>query len=205
MSSSKKFTDLFIAYNANISNLYYARQEFENELKYFIQMITDKLDEANSKKRTCCDENKLRWGKPEEWTIGKDSSWIRSYFGVRLPIDIRPPTNHTKFRNNAGYLYLVIRFDEDFGKFMLRCRFENNNYASEDIDEKIIELIKNNSDSEYPFLNYKLVKNDEAVLFKLDLEDSLFETIDMYIEKSLTVCEQAIDELFPDCDYMKSA
>lgn len=204
MSSSKKFTDLFFAYNENISNLKLARQEFENELLAFIGMITGELDEANSRKRVSYDENKLRWGNSVDWSSGKDGAWTRQYFGVYLPVDIRPPS-YTNFKNNAGNLFFIARFDEELAKFMLQCEFENNNATttSSEIDEKIIEIIKN--DPESLFQDHKLIKNDKAILFRHELDNHLYEDIHMYIEKSLAICEQAIDALFPDCDYKLQA
>lgn len=204
MSSNKKFTDLFFAYNANISNLKLARQEFESELLNFIEEIATELDEANNRQRVNFDEKKLDWGNPEDWSSGKDGAWTRQFFGICIPVHIRPP-GYTNFKKNAGKIFFIARFDEEFGKFMLQCIFINsdNRETCSEIDEKMFEIIKN--DPECPFKNFKLIRSNEVILFRHELNDQLYADISKYIEKSLAICEQAIDALFPDCDYRLTA
>lgn len=196
MTNNREFSELFEAYNQNIASISEARKVFEEELQNLNDLVKEYLIDFETKgSRTDSNIKKCRWHKPKEFSSGKDGSWIKTFAGVRITVDVRKP-NKPSFNNDAGYLYFVARFEEDLGKFMFRCRFQNNNNADSQIDEKIINLVEHSNND--AFTGYKGVKSNDVYIFRQELNNELFENLDTHIEQALTICEKAVGEIYPD-------
>ncbi len=202
MSKEKKrFSEVSLAYNANILNLDEARGIFQKELNDLNSFIWDHLTEASRRTSDSSDVKKWRWANPEDWSTVKDGPWQNYITATYLPLDICPP-GYNRFKRGVSTLYFEIRLDKEFGRFMFRARFENANIVDKNLDEKIIEIL--NRDKPEECLNMDQIKSNTAIIFRHELKDELFDNLHDYIDKALEICERAVDEMFPDHLYVNS-
>ena len=194
--TSEHFTAVSLAFSEHVADLDRARHVFEEEVERFNGYVAQRLEE----RRGLPGEGvrKLRWGRVEDWSVVRDVAWLNWYAGTRIEVDIRPP-GYKVFRRAAAYLYFEVRYSRDAECFRFRCRLENQNRVSADIDEETMAVVHRRGESEFPASEQ--IKTNTAVLFRKDLHESLFDELSQWIDRSLAVVAEAIDSVFPDARY----
>lgn len=103
------------------------------------------------------------------------------------------------FRKNVALLYFETVFDwENEKKFVFQCRFENQNLVNKDFDEKVLELIQAQKDKFPGQVHYKA---STTIIFRLKLEEGLFDQINQHIDLALGICQEVIATTYPDSQY----
>jgi hypothetical protein len=83
-------------------------------------------------------------------------------------------------------LYFETIYDRDSEKqFVFQCRFENQGVVSDQIDEKIFEVAKAKK-SEFQSLAH--IKTSTTILFRLKLEEELFDRLNQNIDNAMAAC-----------------
>jgi len=199
MSNDRKFSDVGSAYNSNVIGLDEARQIFEKEVRQLNDLVMDHLYAVA--KRLNQDEKvakKLRWQDPQDDSRNREGPWLNFASRSTIGMDLKTP-GAKQFKKNVALLYFETVFDwENEKKFVFQCRFENQNIVNNDFDEKVLELIQAQKEKFPGQVHYKA---NTTIIFRLKLEDSLFDQINQNIDLALGVCQEVITTTFPDSQY----
>jgi len=194
--SEQGFTEVSMTYNNHVVNLDRARQGFEEDTRRFNGLVLSHLADVCSREPDGI--GKMRWRLPEDWSSAREVAWLNFVASARIRLDLRPP-QYKNFKKHAAYLYFEIRFDPDMGRFVLRCRLENQNNVNAEIDETVDQLIRDERAAAFP--GHDHIKSSTTILFKRDLGEELLDNINQYVDSALDVVAEAIDRIFPDADY----
>jgi hypothetical protein len=192
MDQTKRFTEVFIAYNECVAKLELARKTFQEELKDLNSLVSEHLAEVFSDGER--NSIRHRWGGPEDWSTTKDGPWLNFISSTKVWLDIKQE-NNIRFSRKVSYLYFESRFDKEMGSFIFQCRLENQNVVNDYIDEEVIKIISSKGGENFP--NHGCVKANRAILFKKELSDEIFSLLNQDIDAALDICEEAIEVLFP--------
>lgn len=187
-----KFSEVFTAYNSCVAKLDEARQYFQAEITDLNKSVFEYWDRV-CKARTSEVGSSLslyRWREPQDCSTQKEGAWLSFNSGTVISLDIKVNQN---FSRNAAQVCFETRFDRDSGRFMFQCYLENQNKASPDIDEKVIEIIRTKESGAFP--HHDVIKNDTAILFKKELNDELIPSIHQCLASAKEVCEEAVVKL----------
>jgi hypothetical protein len=196
MSSDKRLSEVSLAYNKHVVNLDRARKVFEEEMQNLVDFAHKHLDD----RRTWPQEGvrKVRWGKPQPTSSARSVPWLNWVAGTKVRMDIRPP-NFKVFRKAAAFVYFEIVFVRDIGNFVFECRLENQNIIDTDLDEETFAVIQKHDSSEFPRAEH--IKRDTTVIYRCDIEESLFDDINNCVNRGLDVICEAVNQIFPDSEY----
>ncbi len=202
MAIDRRLSEVAVAYNINIACLDEARQIFEKEVKQLNEVVMDHLYAAT--KRLNQDEKmgrKLRWQQPEDDSRNREGPWLNFAARAVIGLDVKVPGAKV-FKKNAAYLYFETVYDRDAEKkFVFQCRFENQNIVSDELDEKVLELVRDKSDQFPAQVHFKA---NTTVLFRFRLEENLFDELNEHIDSAMAVCQDEVNILFPDSAYNQS-
>ncbi len=198
--ANKKFSDLTLSFNDHVGNLNEARLIFQRELGNFDKAVTDTLMELYRSPTKSTDLNKVRLSKPFDLSTSKDGPWLNFTSRTILPIDLLPP-NYQRYKNHSLLLYFESVFDDELGYFVFQARLENKNTANDNIDEKVIEIIKKEIND--IFKNYYALKRNTAIIYRHKMNNQLWDQIGELIELPVQIIIKAVDEIFPDDEYLK--
>ena len=191
MSSNGRFTDVTLAFNANLSTLDEARQIFEEDAIRLIALVNEHL--GGTVERANLKESKsfLLWSLPEGFESKRAGHWLNFYAGTKTMLSIRPP-NGKNFRNMAAQLRFVVEFDWHGSKqFMFTGCVESHNPILADFDEEVFDLVKD--DTRLPGSQH--IKTDTTILFRLPLDAGVFDRISSLTDESIDICTKVIEKI----------
>jgi|GEM_PF-2185916 len=193
MSSSSHYSDVSAAFNSHIANLDKARRVFEEEVEVLNSFVFKHLED----RRTWPVEGvrKTRWGRPEPWSSTREVAWLNWSAATRTRMDIRAP-GYKRFRKAAAYVFFQVAYDSSLGTFAFTCRVENQNSVDAALDERAIELIQTMDPGDFP--NSVHVKRNTAMLFRCELEESLWDEANNWVDRGLDILTKVVDQVFPD-------
>lgn len=196
MPSEIRFSEVSVIYNTHIANLNHAREMFEEEVRGLNELILEHLGDTAGRPRDGV--VKLRWSAPEDRSKSRDVAWLNFRSGSRLRLDVRPP-GFSRFKRGAAFLHFEIVFDPESSQFLFRSRLENQNTVSDEIDERVVGVVETRGKDIFP--RHCHLKRNTAIVFCRDLNDSIFENLNQYIDDAINVVEAAVEGLFPDSAY----
>ncbi len=200
MSSDKRLSEVSLVYNKHVANLDRARQIFEEEMQNLVDFVHKHFED----RRTWPQEGvrKVRWGKPQPWSSARSVPWLNWIAATRVRMDVKPP-NYKVFRKAAAFVYFQIGFVADIGCFAFECRLENQNAIDTDLDEETFSVIQKQDSARYPRAEH--IKRDTTVIYRCDIEESLFDDINDWVDRGLNVICEAVDQMFPDTQYANTS
>jgi hypothetical protein len=197
MTSDLRYSDVSQTYNTHVANLDRARLIFQREVEQLNEYASKHIEDRRSWPLEGV--QKVRWGKPEHWSTARETTWLNWTSATRVRLDVRPP-GYMRYKMAAAYVFFQTSYDQELAKFVFSCRLENQNAVSSDIDEEAIALIRAADIGRFP--NAVHVKRNRAMLFRINLEDSLYDEINDWVDRGFELISATIDRMFPDAEYL---
>lgn len=201
MKDSIKFTEVALAYSANLQNLDEARQIFEKECRGLNSMVLDLVNEkcvSRNKDRTATLRKKFYWQDISDSESSRRSShWLSFLQGTSVSISLKAP-GRKNFEKDKAYLYFEISFDADFKRYMFTVHFRNDYARNDQLDERLFSLASSKPDK---FPNPKHIKQSCAILGVWELDHKLVEGLNDIVINSLDLVQEMIELELPDSLY----
>ena len=201
MKDNMKFTEVALAYSANLQNLDEARQIFEKECRGLNSMVLDLVNEkcvSRNKDRTATLRKKFYWQDVSDSESSRRSShWLSFLQGTSVSISLKAP-GRKNFEKDKAYLYFEISFDADFKRYMFTVHFRNDYARNDQLDERLFSLASSKPDK---FPNPKHIKQSCAILGVWELDHKLVEGLNDIVINSLDLVQEMIELELPDSLY----
>lgn len=202
MKDDLTFSEVALAYSANLSNLDEARQIFENECRninnMMVELVNDKCLTRN-KDRSSQLSKKFAWGEVNDsQSSRRPSHWLSFAQVTTLPICIKTP-ERKKFENNVAFLHFDLSYDSDMKRHMFKVRFQNDFQKHDQMDEKIVAMAVTQSGK---FRNPKHIKQSCGILGVWEIDKELAENLNNIILNSMDLVQEMVNQEFPDSLYV---
>ncbi len=201
MKDDMKFTDVALAYSANLQNLDEARQIFEKECRNLNSIVLDLANEkcvSRNKDRTNSLRKKFFWQDISDSESSRRSShWLSFLQGTSVSISLKAP-GRKNFEKDKAFLYFEISFDADFKRYMFTVHFRNDYARNDQLDERLFALANSKPDL---FQNPKHIKQSCAILGVWELDQTLVENLNTIVINSLDLVQEMIELELPDSLY----
>jgi hypothetical protein len=201
MKDDIKFTDVSLAYSANLQNLDEARQIFEKECRNLNSIVLDLATEkcgSRNKDRSATLRKKFYWQDISDSESSRRSShWLNFSQGTSISISLKAP-GRKNFEKDKAYLYFDISFDSELKRYMFNVHFRNDYARNDQLDERLFSLAQSKPEK---FPNPKHIKQSCAILGVWELNHELIENLNDIVISSLDLVQEMIELELPDALY----
>lgn len=187
-----KFSDIAEAYNLNAQNLDEARTRFEEEVRNFIQMISQVTNREIKRLNADASLKERRHWHAAETNSSKAALPLGFYSESVQNLAIRPP-GAKNFKNKAAIISFQISFDDSLGQFCFKGIFTNTNEVNEYFDEKFADLCREKIGS-LPdvFKDNAVNRTREYIAFKAPLNGDLLRNVESLVKTFYELCDLTI-------------